>query len=204
MVSNERLEFLGDAVLDLVIAEYLFSLHTKVDEGELTKMRSWLVNKKTLALAAKRMQLDSFLMLSFSASKALEKGSDSILSDALEAVIGAIYFDKGIEGAKKFILNSLLPLFTHQEVMIDNNYKSIFLEKVQSEGKTSPWYNVIEESGPDHDKQFLVGAYIGDELISTGEGKNKKDAEQSAARNALTILDFRKANNLKMAENFNN
>lgn len=183
--SNERLEFLGDSILGMIAADYLFSLHSDFPEGELTKMRSWIVNKNSLSIAAKKIELDEFLMLSHSAAKSLEHGSDSILADALEAVIAAIYLDSGIEASKKFILNSLLPVMLNKNIMVDTNYKSILLEKAQSEGKEIPHYIVINEEGPDHEKEFTISVYIGDELLGTGKGKTKKQAEQNAASEAL-------------------
>lgn len=188
--SNERLEFLGDSVLGMVVAEYLFSLHTEVLEGELTKMRSWLVNKTSLAICARKLQLDSFLMLSYSASRSLEHGSDSILSDALEAIIGAIYLDSGLDTVKKFIIHSLLPIMISKSLMVDTNYKSNLLETVQALGKNAPKYIVHEESGPDHDKSFVVGVYVNDVLLATGTGKSKKQAEQTAAYNALELPEI--------------
>jgi ribonuclease-3 len=183
--SNERLEFLGDSILGMIAADYLFSLHTDFPEGELTKMRSWIVNKNSLSIAARKIELDEFLMLSHSASKSLEQGSDSILADALEAVIAAIYLDSGIENAKKFILNSLLPIMMNKSIMVDTNYKSILLEKAQAEGKEIPRYEVVDEEGPDHDKEFTISVYVGNELLGTGKGKTKKQAEQMAAYEAI-------------------
>lgn len=186
--SNERLEFLGDSVLGTIIADYLFCLHSNVQEGDLTKMRSWLVNKSSLAICAKQLKLDEFIKMSYSATKSLESGSESILSDTLEAIIGAIYLDNGIEMAQKFIINSLLPIIMNEDVMVDSNFKSILLETVQSEGRTSPKYEVLEESGPSHDKEFIIGVYVEEKLLGTGTGKSKKQAEQEAARQALQNL----------------
>lgn len=188
--SNERLEFLGDAILGMIVAEYLFSMHTNVMEGKLTKMRSWLVNKKSLAIGARNLHLDKFLMLSYSASKSMNQGSDSILEDTLEAIIAAIYLDSGLEKARKFIINSLLPIIMNNQMMVDKNYKSNLLEKVQAEGKPSPEYSVLEEKGPDHDKDFTVGVYVNKNMIGKGMGKSKKQAEQSAAKNALEKNDI--------------
>ncbi|MBI5324651.1 MAG: ribonuclease III, partial [Ignavibacteriae bacterium] len=148
-------------------------------------MRSWIVNKNTLSMCSRKIHLDDFLMMSHSAAKSLEQGSDSILADALEAVIAAIYLDSGIDSAKKFILNTLLPVTMNKMVMVDTNYKSILLEKAQGEGKPIPRYEVINEKGPDHDKEFTIAVYIGEELLGTGKGKNKKQAEQMAAYEAL-------------------
>jgi ribonuclease-3 len=189
ILSNERLEFLGDAVLGMVVADYLFSLHTHVPEGELTKMRSWLVNASSLTLCARKLGLEKFIMMSYSAEKSVEHGCNSILADTVEALIGAIYLDSGFESAKNFILNSLLPIQMNHSVMHDNNYKSKLLESVQAEGKESPKYIVLDEVGPDHDKTFTIGVYIENELVATGTGKNKKQAEQSAAQKALEIRE---------------
>jgi len=183
--SNERLEFLGDSVLGLVVADYLFSLHSDVLEGGLTKMRSWMVNKNSLVECAKRLKLNELLLMSFSASKALEQGSDSILADALEAIIGAIYLDSGLEATKKFIINVLIPIIVSQNYMVDRNYKSLLLETVQSMGKEPPKYVVLDETGQDHNKEFLVGVLVDSEMMGTGLGKSKKQAEQFAAKEAL-------------------
>ncbi len=183
--SNERLEFLGDSVLGMIVAEYLFSMQSFVLEGELTKMRSWLVNTNSLAVCARKIELDEFIKLSFGAEKAMENGSESILADALEAIIAAIYLDSGIETAKEFIIDTLLPLEMSSSLLKDRNYKSILLEKVQAAGKSSPVYEVINEEGPDHEKTFTVGVYVDEELVAIGDGKNKKQAEQNAAKRAL-------------------
>jgi ribonuclease III len=189
VLSNERLEFLGDAVLGMVTAEYLFSLHTNVYEGELTKMRSWIVNKHTLALCAQKIHLDKFVMLSFSAEKSLQTGSESILADCLEAVIAAIYLDSGLSVAKKFIINSLMPIMMNKEIMTDDNYKSLLLEHIQAQYKESPEYEVVEEIGPDHDKLFKVCVKVKGNKIATGDGRSKKKAEQDAAKRALQKLN---------------
>ena len=184
-LSNERLEFLGDSILGMVVAEYLFLLHTNSLEGKLSKMRSWLVNKRSLALCAHKLGLDEFLMMSYSAEKSLKQGSESILEDTLEAVIAAIYLDTGLENARDFIVNSMLPIMMSNSVMVDKNFKSILLEKVQADGKQAPEYGVLEESGPDHDKEFIVAVYVDEEVIGKGWGKSKKQAEQAAAKNAI-------------------
>jgi ribonuclease-3 len=136
-------------------------------------------------LCAKKIGLEKLIMLSYSAEKSMVQGSESILADALEAIIAAIYLDAGIESAKKFIVNSLLPIEMNFSVMKDTNYKSILLEKVQSNGNEAPKYTVIEETGPSHDRVYNVGVHVNEILVATGSGKNKKQAEQSAAKNAL-------------------
>ncbi|MFA6572001.1 MAG: ribonuclease III [Bacteroidota bacterium] len=190
ILSNERLEFLGDSILGLIVSEYLFFLHSNVFEGELTKMRSWLVNKRTLVTCAKKLDLSNFLMLSHSANKSLEYGSESILADALEAIIAAIYLDSGMKATVEFVRNSLFPIMIDKNVMVDTNYKSILLETVQSLGKEAPKYVVLAEEGPDHDKQFEIGVYVNDILCGTGSGKSKKQAEQVAAQDALEKSNY--------------
>lgn len=184
--SNERLEFFGDAILSSVIAEYLFYLRSDVQEGELTKMRSWLVNKKSLAYCARKLRLHEFIMVSLSARHSLQQGNDSILADALEAIIAAIYLDSGAEVAKEFIINSvLLHVMNEGSLMRDTNFKSILLEHSQGVGTGIPKYAVIEASGPDHDKNFVVDVLIDGNVVGRGNGRNKKDAEQRAAQNAI-------------------
>ncbi len=185
LYSNERLEFLGDSVLGMITAEYLFSIHTEVQEGDLTKMRARLVNKKVLAYVAKKLNLENFIQLSYGATRAIETGSDSILADAVEAVIAAIYIDSGLENARKFIIKVLMPIIMDKELFTDNNFKSILLELSQSKGYEYPKYQVIDEIGPDHEKEFTVEVYVDDIAVGLGKGKSKKLAEQSAAKDAI-------------------
>ncbi len=185
--SNERLEFLGDAILGMLVAEYLFSLHIKIPEGELTKMRARLVNKKSLTVCAIDLKLDDFLMMSYSCQNSLMLGNDAVLGDAMEAIIAAVYLDSGIEAANDFILNRLIPTLLSKSVLEDTNYKSKLLETVQANGKEAPSYSVIEATGPDHDKSFKVGVYVEGNLLAIGTGKSKRSAEQDAALKALDI-----------------
>lgn len=187
--SNERLEFLGDAILGSITAEYLFYGHRQVLEGELTKMRSWLVNKRSLALCAKAIHLDEFLFLSYSARQSLERGNDSMLADALEAIIAAIYIDRGFEEARTFIIDKLLPIMVEGSIVQDTNYKSLLLETVQARGQSAPRYVVVAEEGPDHEKQFVVEVLVGDRRVGTGRGRNKKEAEQNAASVAMERIN---------------
>ncbi len=186
--SNERLEFLGDAVLSLVVSDYLFHKYPNRLEGDLTKIRSWLVNKHSLSYVARKLELDKLILVSFSTAKTLERSGESILSDALEAVIAAIYLDSGLNVVKQFIVKKLIPMLEEANVLQDKNYKSILMEKVQAEGKMAPTYEVLEENGPPHDKTFFVGVYVDNVLLATGKGKSKKEAEQDAAKNALKNL----------------
>lgn len=184
--SNERLEFLGDAILSMIIAEYLFYLRSDVSEGELTKMRSWLVNKKSLAYSARRLNLHQFLKVSISARQSLEQGNDSMLADALEAIIAAVYLDSGWDAVKQFIVASVLsPVMKEESLMKDTNYKSILLEHSQALGTGIPRYVVVEETGPDHNRQFTIEVSIGSEIVGRGAGRNKKEAEQNAASAAV-------------------
>lgn len=189
--SNERLEFLGDSILGMVTAEYLFYNNREVLEGELTKMRSWIVNKKSLAICARALQLDAFLFLSYSATQSLRRGNDSMLADALEAVIAAIYLDRGFDEVRRFIVEKLLPIMVQESLVHDTNYKSLLLEAVQAKGQQAPKYVVVREEGPDHEKHFTVDVIVDATVIGTGSGKNKKDAEQAAAEAGLVSLERR-------------
>ncbi|MBM2813879.1 MAG: RNAse [Ignavibacteria bacterium] len=183
--SNERMEFLGDAILGFIVGEFLFTSYSDSFEGDLTKMRSWLVNKNSLALCARKLGLSQFILLSHSAERSLRTGSDSMLADCLEAVIAAIYLDGGFSIVKQFILEKLLPIIMNDIEMEDSNYKSILLESLQAKCKKAPSYVIIEEKGPDHDKEFIIGVYLDRVLMGQGTGKSKKQAEQLAAQNAL-------------------
>lgn len=189
--SNERLEFLGDSVLGMVVSDFLFHQNEELLEGELTKIRSWLVNKHSLSICARKLELDKFLMVSFATAKSIERGSESILSDAMEAVIGAIYLDSGFEQVRNFIITRLIPLLQEENILEDRNFKSILMETVQAEGKQPPVYEVLDESGPSHDKTFVVGVFVDQVLLAKGIGKSKKEAEQDAARNALNYLSLK-------------
>lgn len=184
---NERLEFLGDAVLELVVTDYLYKKFEAMDEGELTSLRSALVNADTCAAIATTLGVNDFLFLSRGEAK--DTGSRArqyILANTLEAIIGAIYMDQGFDAAKEFILRNVTPLATEiveKGAWIDA--KSLFQEKAQEHTGSTPSYKTIRESGPDHDKRFIVGVYLQNDLIGQGEGKSKQDAEQEAARSAL-------------------
>ncbi|MGA7159946.1 MAG: ribonuclease III [Bacteroidota bacterium] len=187
--SNERLEFLGDSILNMVVAERLYSMYPEAEEGELTIMRARLVNRKALVHYAKKIRLRDFLLLSNSASQTAEKGADTILADAYEAVIGAVYLDGGLEEARRFVerqLTSVLKEGLLQEA--NENYKSALLEYAQANGRSLPHYAIMKEEGPDHDRTFTVEVSIGDGMSGRGIGKNKKEAEQAAAENALSLL----------------
>ncbi len=183
--SNERLEFLGDAVLGMIIAEYLFTIYTDIPEGDLTKLRARLVNKNILAAAAKQLRIDYFLQMSYGAARSLINGSDSMLADAVESIIAAIYIDSGIEVARDFIIDTLMPILMNFEKKEDENYKSILLEIVQAKGAEHPKYQLMSEEGPDHNKEFQVAVSVNGKVLAVGRGKSKKAAEQNAAKTAL-------------------
>ena len=187
--SNERLEFLGDSILNMVVAERLYAIYPDAEEGDLTIMRARLVNRKALVQYAKKIRLRDFLLLSNSASQTAEKGADTILADAYEAVIGAVYLDGGLEEAKQFVERQLTSVrkegTLHED---DENYKSALLEYAQANGMSLPHYTIMKEEGPDHDRTFTVEVSIGDGKSGVGVGKNKKEAEQAAAQHALSLL----------------
>ncbi|MDZ4746611.1 MAG: ribonuclease III [bacterium] len=186
--SNERLEFLGDAILGMVTAEYLFYNNKEVLEGELTKMRSWIVNKKSLAVCARALTLDQYLFLSYSATQSLERGNDGMLADALESIIAAVYLDRGFDEVRAFIVDKLLPIMVKESLVHDTNYKSLLLESVQAKGHSAPRYVVVHEEGPDHEKQFTVEVLVDDLSLGSGSGRNKKEAEQNAAEVGLVTF----------------
>jgi len=185
-LSNERLEFLGDSVLNLVIGEYLFNKFPLEEEGFLTKVRARMVNRNALSLVAENLNLGDLLILSSSVPKSITHNSKSMLSDALEALIGAIYLERGIETCKKFILKNILePALKNGEHLVDENYKSQLLEYAQANKFPIPVYQIISEEGPHHDKTFIAEVIIGEKVLGEGKGKSKKEAEQNAAQVAL-------------------
>ena len=189
---NERLEFLGDAVLELVITDYLYNRFNNMNEGELTSLRSALVNADTCSIVAQKLGANDFLLLSKGESKDTGRARQYILANTLEAVIGAVYMDQGYGAAKDFILKHITPLT--EEIIEKGTWidaKSLFQEKAQEHEGITPQYKTIKESGPDHDKKFTVGVYLGNEVVGEGDGKSKQDAEQEAARNALLKKEWK-------------
>lgn len=185
---NERLEYLGDAVLELVVSEYLYH-HYPNPEGDLTNWRASLVNAKSLSDVAKGLDLDRFLMLSRGESKEKNtKARQNIHANAIEAIIGALYLDGGMAPATAFIserILSRLPAILASQAYIDP--KSRFQEMSQAVFGITPNYKVQKEWGPDHDKHFLMGLYLGDEEVATGEGASKQEAQVAAAANGLRV-----------------
>lgn len=183
---NERLEFLGDAVLELVSSEHLFAQFPQMPEGELTRLRASLVCEPTLAFCAREIELGSFLRLGKGEEMTGGRHRDSVTSDALESVIGAVYLDGGFANAKEFVLKYVLNDMEHKKLFFDS--KTILQEIVQSEYKEGIRYEMIGESGPDHNKTFQYAVYIGEERFGVGAGRTKKAAEQSAAYESILKL----------------
>lgn len=183
---NERLEFLGDAVLELAVTSFLFKKFPATSEGELTSYRAALVNTVSLAESAQALGVDEFLLLSKGESKDTGRAREVIRADALEAVIGAIYLDSGFEAAEAFIAKNLYRKI--DDVIAKRSYqdaKSRFQEIAQEKRGITPNYETLSEIGPDHNKRFTVGVFIAEEEIARGEGQSKQEAEQSAAHAAL-------------------
>ncbi len=185
--SNQRLEFLGDAVLELITTEYLYEKVYK-DEGELTSLRSALVKGAHLAEVANKIQLNDCIFLSAGEKNSQGESKDYILANVTESLIGAIYLDKGMETARAFILQYFMPSL--DKIMSTKSHissKTRFQEQAQSIENQTPNYKLIEEAGPDHNKNFQMAVYLNEQLIATGSGSSKQKAEQDAARKALII-----------------
>ncbi len=190
--NNERLEFLGDAVLELVVTEYLFHNYEN-SEGELTNWRAALVNAQSLAELSAELGFDDYLLLSKGEAKDTGKARQYILADALEAFLGALYLDQGLKKARILIEDRLikkLPKILAQGAHRDN--KSTFQEKAQEIAKITPTYKVLQDWGPDHNKHFVVGVFLDKELVAKGEGSSKQEAEEAAARNGLKVKHWDK------------
>lgn len=186
--NNERLEFLGDAVLELVITEDLYKKYPKTPEGELTNWRASLVNAKMLADIANSLEFNDFLLLSRGEAKETGKARQYILANAFEAFVGAIYLDRGYKECEKFLKKNLTTRLSEIiEKGLFRDAKSLFQEEAQERVGITPNYNVVEEWGPDHDKHFVIGVFLGKELVAKGEGSSKQEAEEKAAKNALEI-----------------
>jgi len=185
---NERLEFLGDAVMELIVTEHLFKEFPEKAEGDLTNWRAALVNAKMLTSVAEDLEFNDFLLLSKGEAKEGGKARAYILANTFEAFLGALYLDSGYEPCDKFIQKYLLTNLSG--IIKDGSYKdskSKFQEEAQEKTSITPSYKVIKESGPDHDKKFIVGVYLGDELVAEGEGSSKQEAEAAAAELALDV-----------------
>ncbi len=185
--DNERLEFLGDAVLEVVSSEFLYLNFTQFSEGELSKLRASLVCEPTLAYCTKEIDLGDYVRLGKGEDQTGGRFRKSILSDALEAVIGAMFLDGGMAPAKAFILRFILTDIEHKRKFHDS--KTALQEAVQAKHEDILHYELVGESGPDHCKEFVVSVYVGDKCLGTGKGSSKKAAEQEAAYHALLLIE---------------
>ena len=180
---NERLEFLGDAVLEVISSDFLFHTYESMPEGEMTKKRASLVCEPALAFCAREIDLGSFLLLGKGEEATGGRHRDSIVSDAMEATIGAIFLDGGFEPAKTFVLNYILNDIEHKQLFYDS--KTILQELIQGETDEEIVYTILKEEGPDHDKSFWAQVSVGKKALGTGKGRTKKAAEQAAAYDAI-------------------
>ena len=189
VASNERLEFLGDAVLDLIVTEYLYGKFPKRTEGQLSKIKSILVSKPVLAEVASNLSLGNYILINKGEEKTGGRKRQSILADTLEAILGALYLDQGMELTKTFVSENLLTNFKSiMQRELFRNYKSLLLEYAQSNLNKLPEYRVLNEIGPDHDKEFIISVHLNGQEVGKGRGKSKKMAEQEAAKFALQKL----------------
>ncbi len=186
---NERLEFLGDAVLELAVTEELYNRFPDYPEGQLTALRAALVNYQMMADVARDLNLEKQILLSRGEAKDTGKARDVILANAMEAVIGAVYLDSDYKKAKKMVIEIIMIYL--DEIIKKGLYKdakSLLQEKIQATNKITPTYKVLSETGPDHAKVFTVGVYLGEQLLATGTGASKQEAETDAARKGLPQL----------------
>ncbi len=187
LYHNERLEFLGDAVLEIIVTEYLYNNYPDTPEGDLTNWRASLVCSKMLSIVAKEIELEKYLYLSKGESKDKNsKARQYILANAVEALIGAIYLDQGIKKAEKFVKEKIIDKLDN---ILENKLyldpKSKFQEKAQEKYSITPYYKVLSEKGPDHNKIFEIGLYIGEKMIAKGKGSSKQEAQMKAAEKGL-------------------
>ena len=183
--SNERIEYLGDAVLELISSEYIYKTYPNLPEGEMTKTRAYAVCENSLAKVANKYDFSEYLLVGKCEAMINGKYRNSILADAVEAVIGAIFLDAGIEKAKEFILPNIIPQIEDYIKNGNKDYKTQLQEKLQVHGDVKIEYKLVEEKGPDHEKIFVVEVYCNDKLLGKGEGRSKKEAEMRAAQIAL-------------------
>jgi len=188
--NNERLEFLGDAILELIVTEYLYKNY-KEQEGKLTNWRASLVNSNTLSKLAQELDFNDYILLSKGETRDTGKARQSILANAYEAFLGALYLDQGFDIVKDFIEKYLIKKLPY---IIENGLaqdaKSFFQEMSQKRVKITPEYKILEEHGPDHSKDFVVGVFLENELIANGSGSSKQEAEEQAAKNALKVKNW--------------
>lgn len=189
LLHNERLEFLGDAVLELIVTKRLFNKFTKFDEGKLTGIRAALVNTQMLYKVASEMGIEKYVLMSKGEAEEMGKAKESLLADVFEAILGAVYLDNGFDVAEKIVDRFILS--KTEKVISESVYKdskSRFQEESQAKYKITPEYKVIKESGPDHKKEFEVAVFVGNKKIAEGKGGSKQDAEQDAAKKGLYVF----------------
>lgn len=188
---NERYEFLGDAVLELVITDFLFNKYPEKPEGELTAIRAALVNTVSIAEVSTQLGVNDYLLLSKGEERDTGRARQYILANAFESLIGALYLDQGYDAAKEFIANNL---FDRTEVIVQKRLwqdaKSRFQELAQEHVSVTPNYETLSQTGPDHDRIFLVGAFLGNEKVAEGKGRSKQEAEQAAAEKAIEAKEW--------------
>lgn len=188
MGNNERLEFLGDSILSAVVSEFLYERFPEFSEGELSFAKAKIVDAPTCALSLRLLELEPFLLLGKGEIANLGKGRESITADFFEALIGAIFLDQGFEGAKKFLIDRFAPLWIDSGMKKEENEKVLLQELCQKKFHEIPQYQFLTETGPDHDKQFVVAVFIQGKQLAEGVGSSKKLAQQSAAKAALMAL----------------
>lgn len=186
---NERLEFLGDAVLEVIVSDFLFHEYPDKPEGQLTRMRAQLVREESLAFLARKYQFNHQIRLGKGELASGGNERDSILADCFEAFLGAVYLDQGMDVARAWLDESLLK--PHRTILtkINLDYKTLFQERAQQKGAVQIRYELIEQSGPAHNQVFTMGLYLNDQLVSKGSGKSKKQAEMQAAEQAYALVD---------------
>ena len=184
---NERQEFLGDAVLSIIVSDYLFNNYT-VPEGDLTKLRAALVCERSLDVMANKIGLGDYLRLGHGEEMTGGRTRPSIIADAFEALIAAIYLDSGIESAREFVLPFVIEMLEHEDSLSFKDYKTILQEIIQQNPEEQLVYKLVGEKGPDHDKRFVVEVLLNSNVIGKGQGRSKKTAEQMAAKEALELM----------------
>ena len=187
--SNERLEFMGDSILSFVVSSNLYLAHPEYNEGKLTNLRALLVNTKSLAIIAQKLNFGDYLRLSKGEEESKGRQNQSLLADCYEAFLGALYLDQGIDAVRSFIEETLLPNVAELvQRKAFKDPKSLLQEHVQSKKQNSPQYKVMQEEGPPHAKKFTVGVYVMNDFLGEGQGKSKQEAEVNAAQRALEKL----------------
>lgn len=188
--NNERLEFLGDSVLSVIVAEHLFQHFKHIPEGELTRLRASLVCEQALFEFAQKIRLGEFIMLGKGEENTGGRERPSIVSDAFEAVIAAVFLDGGMDAAKKYVLSFIPADLSPKKSNSFSDYKTVLQEIIQQNREEKVEYVLTDESGPDHDKTFVIEVHLNSNVIGTGRGKSKKQAEQNAAREALKLMGY--------------